>query len=507
MRAKRIKQLIHNGVIIPQYEPRGFSIFHKGIRISLDPIQEEMAVAWVRKLGTEYVSDPVFVRNFLSDFCKTPNMPNPCRIEDFDFSEIQRWVEAEKLRKEQMSKEEKKALAAERKKIREMNKEKYGFAIVNGERVELGNYTVEPPCIFMGRGKHPLRGKWKARANYGDITLNLSPDAPRPAPPNGSSWNEVVFNPDYLWIAKWDDKLRGVEKYVWFSDTAELKQRRDIEKFNLARQLETTLEEVRRHTEESLESPDPMRRKIATVCYLIDNLKMRVGDEKDRDEADTVGATTLRSEHVKISEDGEVVFDFLGKDSVRWRQKIRPPSRVIENLKESIGPRRKSLLFQGVRSEKVNAFLDEVMPGLTAKVFRTHHATKVVKEYLAQTEVEPEDGDLVKKHVATMANLQAATTCNHKRKLPKNWKESMAKKRQRLKELRQKGKRKQAKALSLRIKLLKATRDYNLGTSLRSYIDPRVYAKWGGRVNYDWKKYYPKTLQRKFSWVDKAKYA
>lgn len=507
MGAEKIKQLIHNGVLIPQYEPKGFSILHKGKRIPLNPTQEEMAVAWVRKLGTEYVTDPVFIANFLSDFCEALNLPNPCRIEDFNFSEIQRWVDSERLKKENMSKEEKKALAAERKKIREANKEKYGYAIVNGQRVELGNYTVEPASIFMGRGQHPLRGRWKARANYNDITLNLSPDAPIPKLPDGSQWKEIVFSPDYLWIAKWDDKLRGVEKYVWFSDTAEFKQERDIEKYDLAKQLEKTLGRVKRHIEENVASPDLMRRKIATVCYLIDNLKMRVGDEKDEDEADTVGATTLRSEHMKISEDGEVTFDFLGKDSVRWLKTIKPPHQVVENLKEVKGTKRRSLLFEGIRSEKVNAFLDEVMPGLTAKVFRTYHATKVVKDYLDKAEVKPEDEDLLKKNIVTMANLQAAIICNHKRKLPKKWNESMQKKLQRLEELKTKGKKKQAKTLSMRIRLLKATRDYNLGTSLRSYIDPRTYAQWGRKVDYDWKNYYSKTLQRKFTWVDKTENA
>ncbi len=469
----------------------------------LDPIQEEMAVAWVRKLGTEYVTDSVFVANFLTDFCRALNLPNSCRIEDFDFSEIQRWIDGERLKKESVPKEEKKALAAERKKIREANREKYGYAIVNGQRVELGNYTVEPASIFMGRGQHPLRGRWKARASYNDITLNLSPDAPVPKPSDGSQWKEIVFNPDYLWIAKWDDKLRGIEKYVWFSDTAEFKQERDIEKYDLAKQLEKALGKVRHHTEENLSSPDLMRRKIATVCYLIDNLKMRVGDEKDEDEADTVGATTLRSEHLKISEDGEVTFDFLGKDSVRWLKTIKPLHQVVENLKETKGTRRGSLLFEGIRSEKVNGFLAEVMPGLTAKVFRTYHATKVVNDYLDDAGVKAKDEDLLKKNAATMANLQAAIICNHKRKLPKKWNESMQKKLQRLEELKVKGKRKQVRTLSMRIKLLKATRDYNLGTSLRSYIDPRTYAQWGRRVDYDWKNYYSKTLQRKFAWVDK----
>ena len=52
---------------------------------------------------------------------------------------------------------------------------------------------------------------------------------------------------------------------------------------------------------------------------------MRVGDEKDPDEADTVGAITLRAEHIKI--EGDILhFDFLGKDSVRWVKERESPT-------------------------------------------------------------------------------------------------------------------------------------------------------------------------------------
>jgi len=45
-------------------------------------------------------------------------------------------------------------------------------------------------------------------------------------------------------------------------------------------------------------------------------------------------------------------------------------------------------------------------------------------------------------------------------------------------------------------------RTWNLGTSLKSYIDPRVLYEWGERVDYDvLERYYPKTLRRKFAWV------
>ena len=49
---------------------------------------------------------------------------------------------------------------------------------------------------------------------------------------------------------------------------------------------------------------------------MIHEVGMRVGDEKDEDEADTVGATTLRVEHIKRLDDQAIEFDFLGKDSV-----------------------------------------------------------------------------------------------------------------------------------------------------------------------------------------------
>jgi DNA topoisomerase-1 len=483
--------------MVPKYEPKGFHILFRGKKIALTPRQEEMAVAWVKKLGTEYVEDPVFVKNFFSDFCKALGIEG--KKEDFDFSEIENFVEKERNDKLSMSKGEKKKLAAERKKIREANKEKYGHAIVDGVAVELGNYMAEPSSIFMGRGKHPLRGKWKDGATEEDITLNLSPDAPRPA----GKWKEIVWHPHFMWVARWDDKLRGREKYVWLSDTSFIKQKREMEKFNKAIELGQKYEMLKKHINDNLNSPDLKTRKVATVCYLIDALSLRVGDEKDEDEADTVGATTLTSKNVKI-EGNLVKFDFLGKDSVRWQKDVELSEQVIKNLKEFIS-QSKSEIFEGIRSENVNEFLSNVVPGISAKVFRTYHASKIVDEYLKKEKVIKTDAADYKKYVATMANLQAAIVCNHKRKLPAKWNDTLQKKVERLKELKEKKGKKTAerlKTMELKIKLMKKTKDYNLNTSLKSYIDPRFYYKWSKRVEFDWKKYYPKTLQRKFSWIE-----
>jgi len=507
-----MKQLSHNGVIVPKYEARGFHILLRGKSIDLISEQEEMAVAWVKKLGTEYVKDSVFERNFFDDFGAALGLKNnekdnekeKISAADVDFSEIIKVVEKERNERLNMPKEEKKKLAAERKKIRETNKEKYGHAIVDGVDVELGNYLAEPSSIFMGRGKHPLRGKWKNGAAEEDITLNLSPGTPRPA----GKWKEIVWMPDCMWVARWDDKLRGREKYVWLSDTSFVKQEREMEKFNKAIELGRKYEMLRKYISDSLSSAELKTRKVATVCYLIDALSLRVGDEKDEDEADTVGATTLTSKNVEI-EGNLVKFDFLGKDSVRWQKDVELPEQVVKNLKEfmsqSESEKSETEIFKGIRSENVNEFLSIMVPGISAKVFRTFHASKVVDDYLKKVKVNKEDAADYKKYVATMANLQAAVVCNHKRKLPVKWNEVLQKKIDGLKVLKEKkGKRapERVKAMELKIKLMKETKDYNLNTSLKSYIDPRVYYKWSKKAEFDWKKYYPKTLQRKFSWVE-----
>jgi len=499
----QIKQLEHNGVMVPAYDYKGFSIGFDGKTIKLTPEQEEMAVAWVRKVPTEYSSDHVFVRNFFSDFGKAMKVKGKVSPDDFDFSAVQKWIDSERTRKEGMSKEEKKALAAERKVKREENKAKYGFAKINGVPMEISNYLVEPASIFMGRGKHPLRGSWKPGIRAEDITLNLSPGTKAPAPPGGGSWGGVTFDPESLWVARWKDKLRGKMKYVWLSDTAYIKQVRDIEKYDKAWELEKKIGEVRSYVSKGMESNDLAERKVATVCYLIDTLKMRVGDEKDEDEADTVGATTLRAEHIRIDDQAKTVtFDFLGKDSVRWCHEIKPPLRVIENLKAFIKEGGETI-FNGIRSQRVNEYLGEAVESLTAKVFRTFHASTTTKEALCGSGIKKDDPVYLKKYHAAMANLQSAMVCNHKRKLPKNWEEVLRKRKAGLKLLRErKAKREKIREAELRVKLMQATRDYNLNTSLKNYIDPRVYADWGREVDFDWKQYYSKSLQRRFAWVD-----
>jgi DNA topoisomerase-1 len=569
------EQLVHNGIVVPQVPlPARLEAIVRGRRVELSPKQAEMAMAWARKQGTPYVEDAVFVRNFMEDFSAALGIDPPLTVDEADFGHAVAIVQAERRAREQLTPEERKALAAERKAAREQLKEQYGHAIVDGERVELANYVAEPSSIFMGRGKHPLRGRWKEGPRESDITLNLSPDALRPP----GDWAEIVWQPESLWVARWQDKLSGKLKYVWLHDSAPVKQGREEAKFDQAVNLSENLAQVRARIEADLEDENTRRRMVATACYLIDVLCLRVGDEKDPDEADTVGATTLRPEHVTLHPDFTAEFRFLGKDSVLWHKTIPLPPLVWRNLEELIEQARPSnssgdgkrhptrdrpQIFPGIGSSDVNAYLSEILSGLTAKVFRTHHATQVVRESLAESGVEASDPEYEKWGAVSLANLEAAVLCNHFKQAPANWRERQQKAREREEQLKEraalrrtqlqeaeaalkalrreaKDKRAAAKTTSQRERVkarydkkirrakkkVETTKDrlhrakaaldkarikdtvaakkrtWNLGTSLKSYIDPRVIYRWGLEVDYDvLERYYPAILQRKFAWV------
>ena len=263
----------------------------------------------------------------------------------------------------------------------------------------------------------------------------------------------------------------------------------------------------------NLKSNDPKIRRIATACYLIYRTAMRVGDEKDPDEADTVGATTLRTEHIKLTKDA-IEFDFLGKDCVRWQETVPAvgdDKQFYDNLKELIKNKKpKDEIFHGITSRHVNAFFSGIVNGLTAKVFRTYLATNVVKEYLKKHDNIKSKSENEKLYHAKLANLEAAMMCNHKRTIPKTFEDALQKKKEMLKKLdntqpkteKQKETLKERKEkIRLAIDLAGKTRDYNLGTSLRNYIDPRVFKAWTDEVKADWEKLYTAALQKKFLWV------
>ena len=546
------KTLQHNGILFPpDFESKGIKIKIRGENVPLDLPQEEMVYHWSKKkdapkpgVTEKYIDDPIFQKNFVSDFSKAFNGKfKSLQYADIDFSIPYKLVDKEKEEKELLTKEDKKALAIKRKEIREEMKTKYGKAIIDGKEVEVGNYMAEPPGIFMGRGDHPMRGRYKPRAIDKDVTLNLGKEAKIPK----GNWGKIVHDRDSMWIASWMDILTQKRKYVWLADTAGIKQERDQAKYDKARNLSKEIESVKTQIVKDMQNKEQKTKRIATACYLIYRTAMRVGDEKDPDEADTVGATTLRKEHVKLTEN-EIQFDFLGKDSVRWKETIPAEGhdkQFYDNLKESISNKKDSEeIFDGITSRHVNAYYSTIVKGLSAKVFRTYLASSVVSKYLRDHDNIKSESDMKKIFHGKLANLNAAIMCNHKRTIPKNFELSLQKKKDTLKnveitkpweksevllkkaqskivktEKQKKEKNERIKKiktvirkrkvkhveriekLELQINLTEKTRDYNLGTSLRNYIDPRIFKTWTDEVGAEWEKLYTSALQKKFLWV------
>ena len=539
------KTLQHNGILFPpKYEKQEIKIKINDEKIDLDLIQEEMVYQWAKKKDTPYAQDKVFQKNFTEDFKKTLNSKfKKISYEDIDFSEAYKIVDKEKDIKEMMTKEVKKELAAKRKELREKLKLKYGIAIMDGKEVEVANYMAEPPGIFIGRGEHPLRGRWKPRVTTKDVTLNLGKEATVP----DGEWGKIIHDRDSMWLASWMDFLTQKRKYVWLADTAGLKQDRDKAKYEKAVKLAKEIDKIKDRIVKDMKSKDSKISRISTACYLIYRTAMRVGDEKDPDEADTVGATTLRKEHIKITQ-STIEFDFLGKDSVRWQEIIKAEGhdkQFQENLNKLIEKKKsKDEIFEDITSRHVNAYYSGIVKGLTAKVFRTYLASTVVKDYLLKHDNIKNKTANEKTYHAKLANLEAAIMCNHKRTIPKTFEQSLEKKRDTLKkvekdqawkktqetlkkvesnnpktETQKKNKEKRIKTLNeqikkqktkhkerveklkLQIDLSEKTRDYNLGTSLRNYIDPRIFKAWTDEVGAEWEKLYTSALQKKFLWV------
>ena len=543
------KTLQHNGILFPPvYETRGIKIKINGESIDIDLNQEEMVYQWARKKDTPYVQDKVFQKNFTGDFVKTLSSKfKSASYQEIDFSHAYKIVDKEKDLREMMAKEEKKALTIKRKELREKLVQKYGKAIMDGKEVDVANYMAEPPGIFIGRGDHPLRGRWKPRVSAKDVTLNLGKDAKVP----DGDWGKIVHDNDSMWLAGWTDYLTGKRKYVWLADTAGLKQDRDKAKYEKAVKLSKEIEKIKEKIVKDMKSKDPKISRISTVCYLIYRTAMRVGDEKDPDEADTVGATTLRKEHITITDDA-IEFDFLGKDSVRWKETVKADGndkQFQENLRRLIQNKNpKDEIFEDITSRHVNAYYSSIVSGLTAKVFRTYLATTVVKNYLKEHDNMKGKTSNEKIYHAKLANLEAAIMCNHKRTIPKTFEDVLEKKRETLKNLngehpwrktldtlkksetidaktdaQKKNKDKKIKTLNeqirkqkekhkerieklqLQIDLSEKTRDYNLGTSLRNYIDPRIFKAWTDEAGIEWEKLYTAALQKKFLWVQNEK--
>ena len=525
------KTMTHNGVFFPpEYNPIKIPIIYKGEDIILNSEAEEAAIFYARYIGTEYITNR-FNKNFWKDFKKLldPNIKIDS-IDDIDFRNIHKYLENERKEKLAISKEEKEKIKKEQSKL----EEKYTVAIIDGKEQPVGNFRIEPPGIFIGRGCHPLIGKIKKRVYPEDITINIGKD--EKIPDTGfedKNWKEVIHDKDVLWLAAWKEEITGKMKYVRLSDKSDYKSESDKNKFELARKLKRKLGEIRKCNEGNLNSDNEKKQQLSTALYFIENLSLRVGNEKGKDEADTVGVSSLRVEHIDLLDNNKVKLDFLGKDSVRFTKKFEVISIVYQNLKQFMeNKNKKDDLFNLISPSDLNIYLQDFMKGLTSKVFRTMNASKLFQKELNKISSKFENYNHDDKLNLLLdefnkANAKVALLCNHQKNINKNFKDQIDKVNDKLKEAKKKKKaldikkieykekgkdrktiREKINKIDDKIKLIKSKKDLklemknvSLGTSKVNYIDPRITIAFMKKHDIDINKLFTTALQDKFTWA------
>lgn len=133
----------------------------------------------------------------------------------------------------------------------------YQTCLLDGKVEKVGNFKIEPPGLFRGRGAHPKTGMLKVdssllhsvlephldvslpqtRVEPEQVTINIGKDATVPPPPPGHSWKEVIHDSSVSWLAHWKENISNSDKYVWLAADSSLKGQSDLEKFEKARTL------------------------------------------------------------------------------------------------------------------------------------------------------------------------------------------------------------------------------------------------------------------------------
>jgi len=537
--------LEHNGPIFPkEYEYIGFDK-------NLSPLAEEMLYHYSAKLETEYVHNKVFNKNFWNAL--KPELPKEYQsktLEDFLplCKEIFNYIQQKKEERKLKTKEQRLLEAKEKERI----KEKYGWAILNGEKQPIASPVIEGPGIMICRGAHPQNGCWKFRVKPEDVNINTTNGV---KPPNGHKWKSCEENKSSMELCSY--KMRTstgmiLRKRILFSATSIVKQNADQKKFEKAQKLISHWEELKSHIEKNISNEDLTIKQSAMVTWLIMNLGIRVGDEKGEDKADTVGASSLRFEHLTIK-DHILKLSFGGKDSVHYSNSIELPDYIEKELSILLNGKKKGeMVFPDVTSREVKHFISHVIDGISAKVFRTAWGSSLLAYELQNAKIKSTMTTSEKIAIFDNASLEVSKKLNHQKNVGKNFelkseemnirlqqmkdnynviektigkqikelkvkidkldekkynandrallKKNYKDKIKRLQERLNK-KKKQITDFKLKKELKEKTKNISLGTARAAYSDPRIGMSFCKTFDIPLEKVYNKSMQAKFSWA------
>src|SRR6267143_689292 len=205
------------------------------------------------------------------------------------------------------------------------------------------------------------------------------------------AWTDVWICPDprgHLQATGRD--ARGRKQYRYHPRWREV---RDAVKYDRMLAFAEALPQIRQRTDHDLERPGLPREKVlATVVRLLEETRIRIGNDEYRKENGSYGLTTLRNRQVNVI-GAEFRFTFRGKSGKNHSIELhdRRMARIIKRFLEIPGQE----LFKCVKldgevktidSSDVNEYLRQITgEDFTAKDFRTWAGTILAARFLRET--------------------------------------------------------------------------------------------------------------------------
>src|ERR1700730_950023 len=229
------------------------------------------------------------------------------------------------------------------------------------------------------------------------------------------AWTDVWICPDprgHLQATGRDARRRKQYRYHprW-------REVRDAVKYDRMIDFAAALPRIRQRTDRDLErSGLPREKVLATVVRLLEETRIRVGNEAYRKENGSYGLTTLRNRHVDVI-GSEVRFTFRGKSGKHHRVELqdRRVARIIKRFLEIPGQELFKYMDEneepkGIESADVNDYLREVSGAdFTAKDFRTWSGTilaaRFLREAIAEVAAKPDTHAAKKELVRAIARV------------------------------------------------------------------------------------------------------
>jgi len=207
------------------------------------------------------------------------------------------------------------------------------------------------------------------------------------------AWRDVRIAPNpkgHIQVLGVDEA--GRDQYIYHP---EWELRRDGKKQLRLASLTSVLPRLRRRIAAALDAEAGSRElALGIAVALIDKTAMRVGREKYLDSSGTRGAGTLYARDVKVTGD-EICMEFDAKGGKRAQYCITEPKLAQAVVRIKTLPGKRLLVWRDdagkvrpLKTDTINAWLrEQAGVEISAKDFRTLHASALAGEALAQLEV------------------------------------------------------------------------------------------------------------------------